>query len=221
MDELICIIKATPHSHEKEVYKIIETNKIQDSEFGFFIKNKKTKKVFLDRYSLNGKDISWFFNQYLHKNEMIVGSFQLGNQNIKQPSITRQRVYSVFSGNICNFEELKEKYKLKNIQCSSELIGSLYYIKYTSCGNDLQKTIINLDKDIEGLYFFMIYDDLLQKMIIVNNYLEASVSYKRYDHYFICSEEPEDMFYEFRQYPFLFSTVIDFNKLEIENHIEL
>lgn len=222
MNEPIVIIKATPNSNKKEVYDIFQTIKIPDSDFGFLIKNKKTPKVFSDKYSLKGNDINWFFDNYLYKNELIIGCFQTKNYNENiQPIVVRQRVYSIFDGTLNNFEELKEKYKIKNIKSYSELIGSLYMIKYISNGNNLEKTIINLNKELEGLYFFILYDDLLQKIIVVNNYFDMCVSYKKYDHYFICSEEPENMFYEFRQYPFLFATIIDFNKLEIEKHIEL
>lgn len=222
MNSIIAIIKSSPASNEKEVYKIFNKNKISNSDLGFYIKNKKTQKVFMDTYSLKGDNIQWFFNNYLHKNEMIVGCFQENNEKtVIQPITVRKRIYSVFDGFLYNYEELKEKYKLMNVTNYPELVGSLYMIKYTSSGNNLTQSIINLNKELSGVYFFVLYDDLLKKMIVVDTYMNMKVSYKKYDHYFICEEEPEDMFYEFRPYPFFIATIIDFNKLEIEKHIEL
>ncbi len=217
-NNIIAILKSAPTSYEREIYKIFETNHQPEYDFGFYVKNRKTKKIYSDKFLHNRNVMQVFFSSYLHRNELIVGCYQ---SDLKQPTLTRQRVYTVFDGVVYNYETLKEKYKLKKIETSSELIGSLYLIKYTANGNNLEKTICSMVKELEGNYFVILFDDLLQKMIVINKYQDVKVSYKKYDHYFICYKEPEDMFYDFRNYPFLLATIVDYKTTKIEKHINI
>jgi 7-cyano-7-deazaguanine synthase len=223
MSGIVGIINNDQTKHSNKIYKILDKNKIRGNEtHGFLLKNKRTQKMYVGKQAKKEFNINEFFINNMVKNNLL--AFHFGSksyQEIIQPVCIKNRFYIIHNGTISNAKRLAKKYNFNKSTTDSEVIGYLYQLKFIAFNGHIENSIVSLCRELEGGFAFIIYDDILNKMIVVKNYKSLMINYKQNDHYIVCSEEPKDMYYDFREFPTNTAHIVNFNNTTIEKEFKI
>ncbi len=213
----------------KETIDLLKVNSFRGFDgWGVLTKSRITKGVAVHK----SKDSHNAVEELLHKiqtSDFALGNFRaqplpeipsLDTSNV-HPFFEGGRTYIVHNGTISNDRELEVRYNLPPHNVDTQVIAQLYNLNIKATNNDIEKAIQKTCKVLEGAYVFVLYDSVIDKLIIVKNYQPLYVHYAPMKYLYFGSEAPSHYRLEYVAFPAYTAIVVNPHSILIENQFSV
>jgi len=217
------------NDHMKEIKQLLQSNSYRGFDgWGLFNKSRYTKGVGV----FKSKDSTNSVNQVLGKiqnSDFVVGNFRaqplpevpsINTDNV-HPFLEGARTYIVHNGTISNDRELEKRYNLPSHFVDSQVIAQLYNLNIQATNNNIELAVQRTCQVLEGAYVFVLYDSMLDKLIIVKNYQPLKFHYSPTKYILFGSEIPIGYEFEYAQCPAYTGLIINPHALLIEKTFDV
>jgi 7-cyano-7-deazaguanine synthase len=213
----------------KEISELLKANSYRGFDgWGVLTKSRTTKGVAVNKSKNSEHSIEEVLNK-IYSSDFALGNFRaqplpevpsLDTGNV-HPFFEGGRTYIVHNGTISNDRELEARYNLPPHTVDSQVIAQLYNLNIKATNNDVESAIQKTCSVLEGAYVFILYDSVIDRLIIVKNYQPLHVHYAPTKYLYFGSEVPVDYKLEYASFPAYSAIVVNPHSIVIEKQFSV
>lgn len=215
--------------HLREIQNLLETNAYRGFDgWGVLHKSKSTKGINIQKSKSSENNVKELFDK-IKNYDFAFGNFRaqplpevpsINTDNV-HPFFEGIRSYIIHNGTISNDRELENKYSLPPHTVDSQVIAQLYNLNIQATNNDIEQAIQRTCRVLEGAFVFVLYDTILDKLIIVKNYQPLKIHYSPMKYFYFGSESPKQNMFEYATFPAYTAIVVNPNSIIIEKQFKI
>lgn len=226
---IVGVMRSGRFAYGAECEDIINYNSLRGFDGYGVVGKSRTEHSVSMKKNFDGTNAAQIVSDFIKIFDMFLVNFRAhplpempsDNSDKIQPFFEDGRTFVVHNGTISNDTDLINKYKFSNIMVDSQVIAKLYNHNMNISKNNLKYAIERTCKELEGGFACILYDLILQKVIVIKNYKTLYIHYDPGNIVSICSEIPPSQKYNYVMVPAYTALIINPLNLTIEDEFTI